>query len=565
MSAAAETLRAADADLRLAVDTFEAEAVPVVRGFAGHLRVDGGQLVAEEVRLDLPEGPITGTIRADASGGAGDAIPVSIVASAGESTVRAEGTLTEETSLDAFTLELDGEGRNLATLNVAVHPFADWSLPETPPYRVEGTLVHEGGDWALDDFRIAMGRSDLVGTLRYRGADGEGRPLVTGSLTSTTLDLPEVLVVAGLRSPVEEEVEEEEVAGEIVEEAAQMDEAEDAAEAEEEGGGEPVLPDPSLQLAFLREFDAEIDYRSGEVRAPQFPVQNLALSLRLEGGVLTVDPLEMEGGGGRLTAPFVLNAGADPTEIELDARLRGFDTRHIMVLFGEQAQEVAEGGRVSGRVAAKARGNTLREALGAATGDVAVIMEGGWISSLVIEVFGFDLGEALAVWFTAEDEEDEGEVADGGEAEGGEGDEETDKVAVRCLVGDFNLQGGVLAAETLVLDTTDTNIVGRGTIDLGSETLDLTLEPNAKDASVLTAQTPIHIQGTFGDVEINPDRESLMARGAAAVGLGVLIPVIGAVIPFIEPGLGEDSDCRGLIADAETRVDEGAGQGGAAQ
>ena len=116
-----------------------------------------------------------------------------------------------------------------------------------------------------------------------------------------------------------------------------MAEAEDAAE--EEGGGEPVLPDPSLQLAFLREFDAEIDYRSGEVTTPQFPVQNLALSLRLEGGVLTVDPLEMEGGGGRLTAPFVLNADADPTEIELDARLRPI--RHYYLGDAEAAAQAA--------------------------------------------------------------------------------------------------------------------------------------------------------------------------------------------------------------------------------
>ena len=82
---------------------------------------------------------------------------------------------------------------------------------------------------------------------------------------------------------------------------------------------------------------------------------------------------------------------------------------------------------------------------------------------------------------------------------------------------------------------------------------------------MLSARTPIHLQGTFGDVEVNPDRESLVERGVAAVRLGVLVPVVGAIIPFIEPGLAEDSDCRGLIEATERRATEEIDEEGAAQ
>ncbi len=40
-------------------------------------------------------------------------------------------------------------------------------------------------------------------------------------------------------------------------------------------------------------------------------------------------------------------------------------------------------------------------------------------------------------------------------------------------------------------------------------------------------------------------------RVAAMVGLGILLPGIGALIPTIELGLGKDSDCAGLIEAAK--------------
>ena len=45
----------------------------------------------------------------------------------------------------------------------------------------------------------------------------------------------------------------------------------------------------------------------------------------------------------------------------------------------------------------------------------------------------------------------------------------------------------------------------------------------------------------------------LAGKGAAAAVLGVLLTPVAAIIPFIELGLGEDSDCSGLIAQARSK------------
>ena len=43
-----------------------------------------------------------------------------------------------------------------------------------------------------------------------------------------------------------------------------------------------------------------------------------------------------------------------------------------------------------------------------------------------------------------------------------------------------------------------------------------------------------------------------LARAGAAVGLGILLTPLGALLPTIQLGTGEDHACAGLLADAKT-------------
>ncbi|MGH8653559.1 MAG: hypothetical protein ACREYE_15955 [Gammaproteobacteria bacterium] len=103
----------------------------------------------------------------------------------------------------------------------------------------------------------------------------------------------------------------------------------------------------------------------------------------------------------------------------------------------------------------------------------------------------------------------------------------------------------------LVIDTTDTNVIGKGQINLRNETADLHLTPYPKDASLVSARSPVLIKGPFKDLSVYPDPTALAARGTAAVALGVLLTPIAAIIPMVELGLGEDSECRDLVAAAK--------------
>src|SRR3546814_6713407 len=109
------------------------------------------------------------------------------------------------------------------------------------------------------------------------------------------------------------------------------------------------------------------------------------------------------------------------------------------------------GGVMTGRISLKGAGDTVRNALATSNGNIALVVESGHISNLIVELIGLDAFEALGIVAT--------------DAEG--------PIPIRCMVGAFGVDAGVFNVRTLVIDTTDTKVVGTGTADLGREPLDL--------------------------------------------------------------------------------------------
>jgi uncharacterized protein involved in outer membrane biogenesis len=223
---------------------------------------------------------------------------------------------------------------------------------------------------------------------------------------------------------------------------------------------------------------------------------------------------------------------------DLDLTLRNVKLNQLLAAFevdvGAIQMEEEGVGTFGGQAKLTFEGNSIRDMAGAADGELAVIMSGGQINALIIEALGLDVGEILAV-LAAGDEEKEGGM-----------------VPVQCLVSRFEVRDGVMTTRALVLETSDSTVTGSGTIDLGQETLDITLLAHPKDASVLSASTPVAIKGTLRDPQIDVVSEELAEKGLAALALGVVLPVIGAIFPFIETGDAEGVNCAALIEAAQT-------------
>lgn len=139
-------------------------------------------------------------------------------------------------------------------------------------------------------------------------------------------------------------------------------------------------------------------------------------------------------------------------------------------------------------------------------------------------------------------------------------------VPIRCAVASFDAKHGVLDTKALVFDTTDTNVLGEGTINLADESLAMTIRPQPKQQSILSLRTPLHVTGTLRHPSVGLNKGVLAARGGAALGLAILNP-LAALVPLIETGPGKDSDCAQLIASVRKQANaatppSGGGQSG---
>jgi hypothetical protein len=100
--------------------------------------------------------------------------------------------------------------------------------------------------------------------------------------------------------------------------------------------------------------------------------------------------------------------------------------------------------------------------------------------------------------------------------------------------------------KALLLATTEANILGKGTINLDTEQLDLALNTEATHFSIGSLSTPINIGGTLKNPSVLPAAGPLALRVGSAVGLGIVFPPL-ALIPTIRLGLGDKNACADTL------------------
>src|SRR5690606_10831514 len=197
--------------------------------------------------------------------------------------------------------------------------------------------------------------------------------------------------------------------------------------------------------------------------------------------------------GGRVRSTIRMDARQEAIRTDAAIRARGLELGR---LFPDSALTDDAVGRISGDIDITGGGNSIARMLGSADGEAVLGMGRGEVSNLLLELAGLDVFEALR-FLLGKDR----------------------KVAIRCAFGDFTITDGVMTTRALAFDTSDTIIVGEGTVDLGEEQLDLVLKPRPKDRSILALRSPLVVDGSFRDPGFRPDMARLGLRGAIALSL----------------------------------------------
>ena len=525
------------------------------RVLIGRLALDQGQLhydnAAQQTRLqldvDTPEvpGPAAAGVVFDVSGqlnglplvahGSGGPVlalrdertpyPLNIDAALGRpgatTSIQAQGSVTGLTALSAVDLQLAVRGPNLALL----YPALGIALPTTRPYAVAGHLLHHGAVWRYENFAGRMGKSDVAGSLQAEmgGVNPAGRPTgQTGQTTGQTTGQPTGRPV--LRPFVRGEVSSRLI--DIDDLAALV--GKPAPGAPQAVASPRLLPSQPFHTERWRSADADVQLRAGTVRrAGALPLENLATHLTMRDAVLRLGSLRVDLAGGHLQGEVILDGRQSEIRATVQLQARQLQLARLLPTADLRRASL---GRIDGDMALAGRGDSVGRMLATADGQLRLSVGPGMISRLLMEQMGLHLLEILQLQIT--------------------GDR---PVPLRCGVADFSVQRGQMVVKTLVLDTDVSTVLGTGSIDLGQETLALTLRPRTRSTSPVALRSPIHVRGTFLRPEVGVDTGAVLARGAGALALGLLNPLL-ALIPVVELGPGAHAECGLLLARAAQPV-----------
>jgi AsmA family protein len=392
------------------------------------------------------------------------------------------------------------------------------TLPQTPPFQLEGQLRHDAGLWQLKARRATIGRSQLAGDFNYDTRPST--PMLSGKLTGSRLALADLgpAVGAGIGS---------------------------AAPAGR------VLPQRSFDLPSLRAMDADVQ---ADIRELDFgtdglaPLRDVSTHVRLKDGRLALEQIQAQVAGGRLTGDSAYDSRSTPARWTAKVKLTGVDiagwvrstqtpeaaqappaaptqTRQLK----QQRQQARQGGDqrvrhyITGALEAsvdlRGQGRSTGEILSTLDGGIDLLLREGTLSHLVTELAGLDLAQALGV------------VVRGDRP-----------LPLRCARLQATAHNGIVRTDRGVLDNADSTVWLSGQVNLKDETLALVARSRPKDLSPLSLRTPVTVRGTLAQPVVGIDGARLAGKLGTAALMAAAMGPLAALLPLVDLGHGADAD-----------------------
>ena len=418
---------------------------------------------------------------------------------AGATRIRAEGHIDKPFDLNRFGARFTLSGADMNDLYVLTGVV----LPNTPPYRVSGGLVRDGGRWHLNKARGMIGESDIAGQLTV---DTSGKkPMLTADLRSRRVDFDDMGAFFGMRT--------RQVGGET--------------KSTPTTGGR-LLPDSTLQVDRIRAMNADVRFRADAINAPGLPLRRFSLDLDLQDGILRMNPISFSLDRGNIKGTVVLNATRAVPHTDLDLRMTGGRIED-WVTAKVQGMPVIEGS-LAVRLKLSGAGNSVHRAASNANGSLTLVAPRGEVRQAFAELLGVNASAGLIKLLS----------------------EDPKTTPLRCAVADFQVRSGVARSNRILIDTGVVLVEGSGSINLEKETMNLRFEGDSKKPRLLRLFMPITVSGPLTKPGVGVEAGGAVAQGGLALALGALNP-FAAILPFVDPGLANDANCNALVREGRKR------------
>lgn len=322
-------------------------------------------------------------------------------------------------------------------------------------------------------------------------------------------------------------------------------------EADKQDASRKLFSTASLPLDGLQGLAADVRFSSKQVLGNRYTLNDLDATLRLEDGVLTVQPLTLLAGGGPLTGSAVLNGSRSPAA--LDLRLKGKDVLLETLLRGSAKEAPMQQGSASIDIDLKARGDSVAALMGGLNGRLLISVGEGRINNRYLDLVGGDLLNQLFAALNP---------AAGSEP----------YTSMECAVVNLRFNNGVAEYDKrIAMLTRQMSIVSAGTIDLKNEQLDVGFKPmprgDTKDLGITAGDlvNAARLKGPLSKPELGLD-----AKGTAKAGLTLYGAIATGGASLLLEGLwnkatADENPCRTALngggADSKSSK-KGAGESG---
>jgi uncharacterized protein involved in outer membrane biogenesis len=291
-------------------------------------------------------------------------------------------------------------------------------------------------------------------------------------------------------------------------------------------GGHPrIIPDAAIPVDSIGAFDANVRYHIGEIRAKDFPVNNIDVTLSLDHSLLRLHPARANLAGGTVTADLMLNARRTPALVDYDVRLSPTPIGKLLARFG--VAESGTTGTLSGRIHMNGQGASLQQSLATANGRMVAIIPAGTLWERNVKLSELNLGTFVQKMFQNKLKK---------------------PVEMNCGVVAFTVRNGMAAADPILIDTQKSVITGNGGFSFHDEALDMSLRAKSKTFSLFSLQSPVGIDGYLAAPGIQPLSKQLIARLGAAAAAGVVIGPFAPIAAFVDLGNAKAAACGPVLA-----------------
>lgn len=420
--------------------------------------------------------------------------PVALKGSIGNLKLFAQGPLPIDLAgeISKTTISVRGQITSPATasglaLDVSVagktmadlDPLFEVAMPAFGPYQATGHVTDPDGKYKVETLSGKIGSTDLTGTVEVD--PGAAPTNIVASLASSHLDLADIGAGPG------------------------------AGKSKSDGH---IFVDDPWDLSALKAIDGQFRVNAQQLVRGDVALQNAAADFSITKGLLQI--VSVTAGLGEGSVGFAANVDAKPVVPTVQARIKATNVDGAPFMTAIGMGGMLQAGRVNFDSAVEGPGRSLRGLMAGLNGSLHMDMGRGAIQNEFAKLFFADIFKLLST--------------------GGSGN----AAQVNCVVTNFDFTDGVGKSRGLILDTPGATVVGNGTVNLRSETLNLRFDTNSKQVNLANLAVPILVTGSILNPSVAPDPLGAVGNTADFAARTVNLATFGVLSSVT--GLGESKD-----------------------